>query len=550
MFNDRFKFLTAEQEQLVKDAVSTVDNDAVAIAFTDLPKNDKEDYKILVVAEKVKNGARRFFRALEKIKFEFIIVERSLFESDVRDSALLEVAAGRLLLPYVALSGSTYLFSWEILYKKRKIEENITDLILEHPELSSELVIDPRYFVHANLLKLSYFSPQASTLLLNLDNAEFNLIKGYLEALEGLEQSGVINIKDDLITIDREHVYKTLKLDISLPDQLNRAQSRLSELLKLGIFGIFDLLKPLPGSSIVDDLLTTTIGASDIPHPERFLYFPTATGLTPLSESIDIEKVLTKLESSSCVDKVQLHRLGGVLNEVYLLTYIANSTLRRVIMKRFPNWVSLKWAPIAIWTLGTKNFAILGRSRIEREYATTLLLNRGGVPVPKILYMSFKDHTLIREYVEGESLAGIVRNIIRKGNLREKERELFEYVGETLAAVHKAGATLGDCKPENFIIKAVNIPVIVDLEQGGKTGNEAWDIAEFLYFSGHYVGPFNSTTGITEMTRCFLRGYINGGGKKESINEAASLRYSKVFTPITLPQILYTIVKTCKTEMR
>jgi len=545
MTGDRGGPPRAELEQSVREAAEAAAPNALALAYTEPTRTGGGRLSVLVVADGA-GGVRRLLRTRGGATMELLVVDGKLFESDARSSALLEAAAAMLLLPYVALAGEGYLARWERIYKRRKIEESLANLALEHPALSSELLIDPRYFVHDSLLRLSHIIPQASDLLRALDEDETRL-EGYMEALRELERAGAVRIRDGLVAVDGDFVDSLLRRSVSVSSQLTRLQRQLHGLLRLGLNGVVDLLRPLLDRSI-GGVLATAFGSSDLPRPDRFLHFPTATGLASLSESTSLEGLVARLEPSSRVGEARLRRFGGVLNEVYLLTYASDGETRRAIVKRYPNWVSLKWAPLALWTLGTRNFAVLGRSRMERECATTSLLSRSGVPVPKILHTSFQDRLLLKEYVEGENLIDTVKGIIRRGTSRDQEAALLRRAGETVAAVHGVGATLGDCKPENFIVTADGDPVIVDLEQGERGGNGAWDLAEFLYFSGHYARPLDPLAGVSEVARLFIEGYVGGGGSRRRVAEAAGLRYTKVFTPITLPQVIYAVAKACRRE--
>jgi thiamine kinase-like enzyme len=104
---------------------------------------------------------------------------------------------------------------------------------------------------------------------------------------------------------------------------------------------------------------------------------------------------------------------------------------------------------------------------------------------------------------------------------------------------------LGDCKPENFIVSKDEI-VLLDLEQATRDGNQAWDIAEFLYYSGHYSPPMSSTNAAGIIARNFLEGYLEAGGKKETVKKAASARYTKVFSVFTPPHVLLAISNICQ----
>ncbi len=534
------------KDGLKETALGRVPN-LISLSYTEPFYNNGGILKALIVSNRFEKGVQKLRRTIEGSEVELLVVDRELFELDVTNSKLFEVAAGRLLYPYIVLIGEEYLAIWDGLYKQRKIRESLTTLALEHPDLSSELLIDPRYFVHDILLKLTHILPQASKLLQSLDDEGYTLTEGYLEALKELEWNGAISFKGEFVAVDKGFVDSVQSQGISISDQLVQVQKQLQGLIKLGLSGAIDLIRSLPRFSI-EDLLTTALGSTDLPKPHRFLNFQTASGLTPLSESTNIEELLSKLEFPSLVGVTRLQRLGGVLNEVYLLTYTVDWGERRAIVKRYPNWVSMKWAPLAIWTLGTQNFAVLGRSRMERECATTSLLRNNEIQVPKILHMNFKDRLLLREYVEGKCPVETIRGVIKRGSIRNYEGDLIRRLGGMVAEVHRSGVTLGDCKPENFIIKDDGVIVIIDLEQGARGGNETWDVAEFLYFMGRYAGPLDPLTGVAEMTRCFVGGYVDGGGSRHRFSEVARLRYTKVFTPLTLLPVIYTIAKTCRRE--
>ena len=86
----------------------------------------------------------------------------------------------------------------------------------------------------------------------------------------------------------------------------------------------------------------------------------------------------------------------------------------------------------------------------------------------------------------------------------------------------------------------------MDLEQATRDGNLAWDVAEFLYYSGHYSPPISSTAAASVIARNFIEGYLEAGGKKQDVKKAASARYTKVFSVFTPPQVLLAISGICQ----
>jgi hypothetical protein len=86
----------------------------------------------------------------------------------------------------------------------------------------------------------------------------------------------------------------------------------------------------------------------------------------------------------------------------------------------------------------------------------------------------------------------------------------------------------------------------VDLEQASRDGNQAWDVAEFLYYSGHYASPISPADSAELIATEFIKGYLETGGKKKAVKKAGSPRYTKVFSIFTPPHIILAISNICR----
>ena len=129
---------------------------------------------------------------------------------------------------------------------------------------------------------------------------------------------------------------------------------------------------------------------------------------------------------------------------------------------------------------------------------------------------------------------------------KASELALVRMVGRKTAEAHKLGVSLGDCKPENIIVTKDGKAFFVDLEQASRDGNQAWDVAEFLYYSGHYASPISPADSTELIAKEFIEGYLEAGGEKETVKKAGSPRYTKVFTIFTPPHVILAISNVCK----
>jgi tRNA A-37 threonylcarbamoyl transferase component Bud32 len=277
---------------------------------------------------------------------------------------------------------------------------------------------------------------------------------------------------------------------------------------------------------------------------QEYLFIPTPNGPVPLSDTTRTEDFIYKLSPNGKIDKIE--RLGGVLNTVYLVSYEKNGEKHRVVVKQFEDWFAFKWFPLAFWTLGTHSFAVLGQTRLEREYAINQFLNRQDFKAPKILHVSQQQRLVFKEYIEGTNMTEIIKHVIVFKERATTGLAQIQKVGEKIAKAHKLGVALGDCKPENIIITKDEEPIFLDLEQATRDGNKPWDIAEFLYYSGHYISPIANPDAAELITKVFIQGYVAGGGKKETIKKAWSAQYTKVFSIFTPPQVIFAISNICR----
>jgi len=373
-------------ENVFKGIVGAISQDLVALLCTHpafLRMNgDQGRFKALAVVNCLEGGIRKRHQTVEAMNFELLAVERSLFESDVVESSLLEVGATWLLLPYKTIAGKSYLERWGKKFKKKKITESVTNIVLEHPDLASEFLIDSRYFVQDTLQRLSHIFPETSGLSPASDEDGSRLLNEYVELLKELESEGVLRLNEGLVAIDEGFVDEVLSQRVSASDQLRKVQKTMFSLLKLGLSGI-DVFDRSP---IFLKRLKTDFSESTHINPERYLYFPTAKGLSSFFESVNIDAAIKTLDPLGLMEEMAMRRLGSIFNEVYLITFKIDEGQRQAILKRFPTWGNLKWAPLAIWAIGTQNFAILGRVRMERECAATNLLLRYSINVPNIIY--------------------------------------------------------------------------------------------------------------------------------------------------------------------
>jgi len=483
-------------------------------------------------------------------------VDEWVFERDVDRGFLGEALAGKMIFPYVSLMNGDYLHLQEVKLKKRLILELLENLVHEFPELSYEFHIDPEYFVYETMLsRARLFPPMIHGLLdfMRKDVRKRNIesvMHGYSEALKELEKENAIAFSDSYVKISQKLSNEVKKRKVRFINLFKTAQRTLFT----SILSFFPTaLNVLSQNREYFLKFQRNSGENSklihqLEDPHRFLYVSTASGLVPLASKMDIEPFVREVLSPSEDAEVKIEEIGGVLNDVYQVKAVVKDKERKIIVKKFRDWSSFKWFPLTLWALGTRTFAVLGRSRLERECAINQFLYSKGFAVPKILNVSHSNRLVFMEYVKGENLGEVIKRIVNAKDQQRITEDLgvISKVGEKLAEVHSHGIALGDTKPENLMVGENGEIYLLDFEQASRNGDRVWDIAEFLYYSGHYVAPFSRTSSAELIAKTFIKGYLKAGGDIKSVRKAGDPKYTKVFSIFTLPLIILAISNLCR----
>ncbi len=282
--------------------------------------------------------------------------------------------------------------------------------------------------------------------------------------------------------------------------------------------------------------------------PQKYVFFPTSEGLVSLSDKIDIKGFAEKMLLNGENANIEVEPVGGMLNDVYLIKTQEKGSETKVLAKRFKDWSGLKWFPLTLWSFGARSFAVAGQARLAKEYAISEFLHSEGFNVPKILHVSNAERIIFMEYIDGENLSEAIKRLATSKDPATTADvcDTVGRVGEIFARVHSHNVALGDTKPDNVLIKKDGTIFLIDFEQATKDGDQAWDVAVFLYYSGHYLQPFYSNAKAEAVAKAFIAGYLKGGGNIINVKKAGSPKYTRVFSIFTPPPTMRAISDICK----
>jgi Kae1-associated kinase Bud32 len=532
-------------------AISSVGNRSIG------KSNGKATLEIVLVIRDFQPRLMSYVKIVSGRNVIFFAADQWIFERDVDRSFLGEGLAGTLIFPHTALCGEDYLHTQEIQLKKRLILELLENLVLSFPELSYRLHIKPQYFMYEVILNRVRLFPPLAYGLSNFINdvapkkeAEL-VLRGYMEALRELEKEKKATLSDGYVVIPKKFVVESKNPKVRLANISKNAPRTLFTSLFSAFPQLLNFFSQKTEALLKLQKFTVKRDAASVGrfiNPQKYLFVPTAKGLVSLADRVDISAYAREMVLNDEKAKIKYEPMGGVLNDVYLIKACSDGAEKKVLVKRFKDWSGFKWFPLSMWTLGARNFAVLGRSRLARECTISEFLRCEGLNVPKILHVSHSERLIFMEYIEGEDLSNAIKRIGTATSRKKMEKDLAKIaqVGEMFAQVHSLNVTLGDTKPENVIVDPNGKIYLLDFEQASHDGDKAWDVAVFLYYSGHYLQPMYSNGKAESITKAFVKGYLKGGGEINTIKKAGSSKYTRVFSVFTMPSIMLAMSNVCK----
>ena len=498
-------------------------------------RNDS-DYDILLVINNYVSEIKYYNHIFDETNLSILAVDSNLLEFDAEEGGLGDFISGRLTSPYIPLQNEEYLKKIELLVKRRFVKEDLLDLILEYGILAKQLIIKPEYLALARMRKRSRLYPPLRYSYHNMFRTELknknlnNILEGYNDVLKNLEKEGSVKKVDENILLSEKYVNdnlssRTLKQVINV---VQLGQKTLNSYLAHGLAGLssYNMVMKELTSKIMRELQNGS-EEKELEDPKNYLFIKTSKGFVPLSERASIIEATMKLKKTH---QITIKPLGGIINDVYLV----EAKDEKFVAKRFTDWFGFKWFTLNLVALGSKQFTVAGKDRLANEYSMNIILSEKGMSVPKILFINAENRLLLTDYIEGMNVLELVRNSFHMDTLPERQLTHARNIGKLFAKIHSLNVSIGDNKPENLIISQNGQIYIVDLEQASQGGDIVWDIAEFLYYSGHF--GLRVKSGFLDFIKTVIEGYKEEGDTS-TLRDATNLTYYKTFliwTPMSI----------------
>lgn len=496
----------------------------------------ESDYDLLVAVKGLKERARYIYKEFEGLNLSILMVDRQELIEDALEARLGEFAAGRLLNPYLPLTDGDYWSYVEREIKKRVMVEEFGGLVDELGRMSLYVLVPLKFFLFSKLKKRAAMYPPALYSYVKTyggSRGEENLklsLEGFRKAAEELMAEGVIWKDGEFYRLTREG-FKALRRP-SYKRTVSRIKRSITHYFVHGLAGKvgLDVVFKEAYSKIV-----RTQELHDIPpllkEPRECLRLEEGSLVVKGGWIEEVSRVLGLRPPL----KTESGPIGSFYSTTYLYRLRDRKREEKVVVKRFLDLWSVKWIFVGMFARPVKSFKVRPMARLENEYVASLELRKLGIGTAPILVVSLDEKSLVKGFLEGKKLEKAVDRFYHDGEGRE-EIALF---CKALSKAHSAGYCIGDTKPENVLIKEGKV-YFIDLEQAQEGGDQAWDVAEFIYYSCLFAPDAAKAEALA---RVFVENYEF---KKDVLKKASEQKYALPFMAIIRPGLLDRVMRVLK----
>ncbi len=485
------------------------------------------DYDIIVVSKRFREGVR--YRYVDSpVAASALVVDEHVLNQDATSSFLGEFVVGRLLNVYEPIANPELFTTVELEYKKRVLIEALLELSSDYGEFGRHLTVPYEFFLFDKLHKRAAIYPPALysyvhtyTCPIGEENKALS-VEGFRVAAESLQPRGFLTATPEGVKMNPE------KMKADAFTQFHSMFSLTTRgVAQYAAHGYAGRVRPQVFSR---EALSKLRRMREAPPPFRPLEEPRS--LLELQEGTVIPdasllvKELAKLlgfETYSTKER----DIGEPYSTTRVLTFRDASREKAVVVKNYTDVRSLKWALLGVWASSANKFSTSPISRMDREYGMSLRLRGMGVLVPPVLAVAPAERILVKDFIPGPTLSSVINALFKGG---PDGMEHVSAYGEAIAKVHGQGIALGDSKPSNVIVSKDGL-CLTDLEQAYQGGDQAWDIAEFIFYTAKLS---NREDAMKKVAVAFLESYVKSGDRSK-ISKAKGQKYFGPFRPFLTP---------------
>lgn len=502
----------------------------------------ESDYDLIIVLEDYAYILKYVYLKEAELELSALVVDRNSLERDAESAFLGEFVVGRLLHIYETITNAELFRRLEIVYKKRVILEEISDIVRSTNILSTEITFPLEYIMfskirHRSLLYRNalYSFYKTYTGQNSVHNIEFAL-NGYQQALKEIlevdNEMLILRSRGNLVQISEKRVDVKRSMSVASLKLTKKFQEFTSYIIHAyaGRHTLQYVVKEAEAK--ITRQKKYSIELPKFISTPRECYWKLPEGLLIIDDTDWLDTIANSNGFSRYVISNRF-RLGKSTSVVHTMSDPDDDSRKKtIVVKKLAKSKAIGWSSSA------RNYKVDPLFRLSIEYKALRYIRLLGLNSPVIESVVLGKKILVTEFIEGILISDIMKNCLNRNTI--DGLGWIKVAGEKIGIIHADKSTLGDINPSSLIIRKGTLYITGAEQFGFRSGDPVWDIVSFI---GRGLKRTSNTIIAKQIVKEFLAGYSEEMTMEYMKKLINTKHYLELFYPLLTPTVAQTVKK-------
>jgi tRNA A-37 threonylcarbamoyl transferase component Bud32/predicted nucleotidyltransferase len=502
----------------------------------------ESDYDLIIVLEDYAYILKYVYLKEAELELSALVVDRNSLERDAESAFLGEFVVGRLLHIYETITNAELFRRLEIVYKKRVILEEISDIVRSTNILSTEITFPLEYIMfskirHRSLLYRNalYSFYKTYTGQNSVHNIEFAL-NGYQQALKEIlevdNEMLILRSRGNLVQISEKRVDVKRSMSVASLKLTKKFQEFTSYIIHAyaGRHTLQYVVKEAEAK--ITRRKKYSIELPKFISTPRECYWKLPEGLLIIDDTDWLDTIANSNGFSRYVISNRF-RLGKSSSVVHTMSDPDDDSRKKtIVVKKLAKSKAIGWSSSA------RNYKVDPLFRLSIEYKALRYIRLLGLNSPVIESVVLGKKILVTEFIEGILISDIMKNCLNRNTI--DGLGWIKVAGEKIGIIHADKSTLGDINPSSLIIRKGTLYITGAEQFGFRSGDPVWDIVSFI---GRGLKRTSNSIIAKQIVKEFLAGYSEEMTMEYMKKLINTKHYLELFYPLLTPTVAQTVKK-------
>jgi tRNA A-37 threonylcarbamoyl transferase component Bud32/predicted nucleotidyltransferase len=502
----------------------------------------ESDYDLIIVLDDYAYILKYVYLKEAELELSALVVDRNSLERDAESAFLGEFVVGRLLHIYETITNAELFRRLEIVYKKRVILEEISDIVRSTNILSTEITFPLEYIMfskirHRSLLYRNalYSFYKTYTGQNSVHNIEFAL-NGYQQALKEIlevdNEMLILRSHGNLVQISEKRVDVKRSMRVASLKLTKKFQEFTSYIIHAyaGRHTLQYVVKEAEAK--ITRQKKYSIELPKFISTPRECYWKLPEGLLIIDDKDWLDTIANSNGFSRYVISNKF-RLGKSTSVVQTMSDPDDDSRKKTIVVK-----KLAKSKAIGWSASARNYKVDPLFRLSIEYKALRYIRLLGLNSPVIESVVLGKKILVTEFIEGILMSDIMKNCLNRNTI--DGLGWIKVAGEKIGMIHADKSTLGDINPSSLIIRKGTLYITGAEQFGFRSGDPVWDIVSFI---GRGLKRTSNTIIAKQIVKEFLAGYSQEMTMEYMKKLINTKHYLELFYPLLTPTVAQTVKK-------